>query len=96
MHYLCAAVSVEGFIQQPAVSYVARGYFFYVTGWIPARKDPHQVDEKLVARYHIEISRWARARRKLSGLANVQYSGTRTSSCGSPPTGNTGSSKRRG
>src|SRR5262249_27580539 len=66
-------VSVEGFIQQLAVAYVARGYFFYVSGWIPARKDPHQIDEKLVERYHIEISQWARARRKRSGLANVQY-----------------------
>ena len=73
MHYLCEAVSVEGFIQQLAVGYVARGYFFYVTGRVPARKDPRAVDEKLVARYHIDISQWARARRKRAGHANVQY-----------------------
>jgi hypothetical protein len=73
MRYRCEAVSVEGFIQQLAVAYVARGYFFYVTGRIPSRKDPHRVDEKLVERYHVELSRWARARRKRSGQANVQY-----------------------
>jgi hypothetical protein len=73
MTYRCEAVSVEGFIQQLAVGYVARGYFFYVSGRIPARKDPHRVDEKLVARYHIELSKWARARRKRSGVASVQY-----------------------
>ena len=73
MHYRCETVSVEGFIQQLAVGYVARGYFFYVTGRIPARKDAHLIDEKLVGRYQIERSQWARARRKRSGLANVQY-----------------------
>src|SRR5947209_15578562 len=73
MHYRCEAVSVEGFIQQLAVAYVARGYFFYVTGHIPERKDPHEVDEKLVGRYHIELSKWARARRKQAGQANIQY-----------------------
>jgi hypothetical protein len=73
MRYRCEAVSVEGFIQQLAVAYVARGYFFYVTGHIPNGKDPHRVDEKLVTRYHIDLSQWARARRKRSGLANVQY-----------------------
>lgn len=64
---------MEGFIQQLAVGYVARGYFFYVTGRVPARKNPHRVDEKLIARYHIDLSKWARARRKRSGVACVQY-----------------------
>ena len=35
MRYRCEVVSVEGFIQQLAVAYVSRGYFFYVTGRIP-------------------------------------------------------------
>src|SRR4051812_20068756 len=73
MHYRCEAVTVEGFIQQLAVAYVARGYFFYVTGHIPERKAANRVDEKLVERYHIDLSRWARARRKRAGRANVQY-----------------------
>ena len=39
-------VSVEGFIQQLAVSYVTHGYWFYVTGEIPPHKDPLAVDQK--------------------------------------------------
>ncbi|MFO0850765.1 MAG: hypothetical protein U0871_19745 [Gemmataceae bacterium] len=73
MKYRCEAVSVEGFVQQLAVAYVSRGYLFYVTGEIPASKDPERVDEKLVERYEIGISQWARARRKQAGRANVQY-----------------------
>jgi hypothetical protein len=73
MRYRCEAVTVEGFIQQLAVAYVARGYVFYVAGEIPASKDARRVDEKLVGRYGIDISQWARARRKRAGLANVQY-----------------------
>jgi hypothetical protein len=72
MHYRCEAVTVEGFIQQLAVAYVTRGYY-YVTGHIPERKDPVRIDEKLVERYHIDLSQWARARRKRAGRANVQY-----------------------
>ena len=73
MRYRCEAVSVEGFIQQLAVAYVARGYLFYVTGRIPAGKDFCRVDEKLVERYQIDLSKWARARRKQLGQASMQY-----------------------
>jgi hypothetical protein len=73
MRYRCEAVSVEGFIQQLAVAYVARGYFFYAAGWIPETKDPHRVDAKLVERYGIDLTRWSRARRKQLGQASVQY-----------------------
>jgi len=71
--YRCEAASVEGFIQQLAVSYVARGYWFYMTGRIPPHKDPGRVDRKLVERYALDLSKYARARRKRAGLANVQY-----------------------
>lgn len=73
MRYRCEAVSVEGFIQQLAVAYVARGYFFYVPGRIPEGKDRQRVDEKLVERYQIDLSKWTRARRKQLGQASVQY-----------------------
>ena len=36
----CEAQSLSGFIQQLAVSYVAKGYWFYVTGQVPDHKDP--------------------------------------------------------
>ncbi len=67
------ATTIEGFIQQLAVSYIGNGYFFYVTGRIPDRKDPRAVDRKFIAQYELMASKWARARRKRAGLANVQY-----------------------
>jgi hypothetical protein len=71
--YRFDATSPEGFVQQLAVSYLGNGYWFYVTGEIPEGKDPAKVDEKLVARYQIDLSKWARARRKQAGFANLQY-----------------------
>jgi hypothetical protein len=69
----CVAASLAGFIQELAVSCVAHGYFFYVTGEIPPDKDPVCTDEKIITRYGIGISRWARCRRKRAGLANVRF-----------------------
>lgn len=71
--YRCEVPTLGGFVQQVAVSYLAHGYFFYVAGIIPEGKDPRRVDEKLVQRYRLDISKWARARRKRAGLANVAY-----------------------
>lgn len=71
--YQFEATSVEGFVQQLAVSYLGHGYWFYVMGEVPEGKDVCRVDEKLVARYRIDLSKWARARRKRAGFANLQY-----------------------
>jgi hypothetical protein len=71
--YPCEALSLPGFVQQLAVSYVANGYYFYVLGRVPDGKDPSAVDAKLIARYDIDCSKWARARRKQAGRANLQY-----------------------
>jgi hypothetical protein len=71
--YRCVATTPAGFVQQLAVSYITHGYWFYVTGQIPSRKDPVATDRKLIEHYGIAISKWARARRKRSGLANVHY-----------------------
>lgn len=73
MHYRCEATSISGFIQQLAVSYVGRGYVFYVMGKIPGGKDPHHTDEKLIAKYRVTMSKAARSRRKALGFANTQY-----------------------
>jgi hypothetical protein len=73
MEYRCVATSVEGFVQQLAVAYITHGYWLYVIGQIPERKDPARVDAKLIDRYGIAISKWARHRRKKQGLANVHY-----------------------
>lgn len=73
MPYNCEAHSLAGFVQQLAVAYVAKGYRFYVTGHVPERKEAVDVDRKLVERYGIELSQWARSRRKRAGQAAVQY-----------------------
>lgn len=64
---------MEGFVQQVAVGYLARGYWFYVVGRIPESKSPAAVDAKLLARYGVALSRKERARRKGAGFANLQY-----------------------
>lgn len=73
MQYRAVATSVEGFVQQIACCYLRHGYWFYVTGRIPAGKDPHVVDAKLLAKYDIAVSESTRARRKQAGRANLQY-----------------------
>ena len=73
MEYRCEATSVAGFVQQLAVAYVGHGYFFYVTGAIPERKDPRGVDSRIIEKYGIAIGKSARARRKAAGFANLQY-----------------------
>ncbi len=71
--YRCEATSLEGFIQQIAVAYITHGYYFYVSGFVPEGKEPMAVDAKLIERYGIGISKWARARRKEQGIASLQY-----------------------
>jgi hypothetical protein len=80
--YRYEATTIEGFVQQLAVQYVARGYWFYVSGIVPEGKDSRAVAEKLIAKYNIGVSKFVRARRKLNGAANLQlilYGGS--SSC---------------
>lgn len=73
MEYRCVATSATGFVQQLASCYLPHGYWFYVSGLVPPGKDPARVDEKLIAKYGIGISRTSRARRKEVGIANVHY-----------------------
>ena len=70
-HYL--PTSVPGFVQQLAVAYIARGYFFYTAGHVPPGKPPEYVDRKLLALYSVPMSRWQRARRRIMGRASIQY-----------------------
>jgi hypothetical protein len=71
--YRCEATSVEGFVQQLAVSYVGRGYLFYVAGSVPEHKEPREVDRKIIQKYEIDSSKWTRFRRRRLGFASVQY-----------------------
>lgn len=87
--YRCEATSVAGFVQQLATGYIGHGYRYYAVRRIPEGKDPRKVDEKLIDLYELGISKWARARRKRAGLANVQYLryGSFAVLIASPPTG---------
>jgi hypothetical protein len=73
MRYRCDVPTIEGFVQQLAVSYVAHGYWFYVTGLVPDGTDPAYIDDLLISKYQIDVSKFVRARRKAAGLANIQY-----------------------
>lgn len=73
MNYRYLTPSVGGFIQQLAVCYLRRGYWFYVMGVIPPDKDPALVDRKLLEKYRIGLSKHQRYRRKQAGQANLQY-----------------------
>lgn len=72
MRYRCEATSVAGFVQQ-LVNYVTNGYVYFVTGTIPKRCEPGELDRKMVEKYDLDIREWTRARRKKAGRANVQY-----------------------
>jgi hypothetical protein len=73
MQYRSEVVSVTGFVQQIACSFLRHGYWWYVTGRIPAGKDAKVIDRKLVEKYGIGVSEWTRTRRKQLGQANLQY-----------------------
>ena len=38
--YACETTSPEGFLQMLVCNYLTHGYYFYVSGWVPAGKDP--------------------------------------------------------
>lgn len=71
--YRYEATTLEGFVQQLAVCYLKNRYWFYVLGEIPAWKDPGPIDDKILARYAVDQSKWAKARAWKRGIAKVQY-----------------------
>ena len=73
MNYPYLTHSISGFIQQTAVCYVQRGYWFYLIGHIPKDKNPLEVDQKLLEKYQIGLSKFQRCHRKKQGIASVQY-----------------------
>jgi len=64
---------LEGFVQQIACCYLRHGYWWYVTGHVPQRKNPRVIDRKLIEKYGIGVSESTRARRKQLGKSNLQY-----------------------
>jgi hypothetical protein len=73
MEYRYEATTIAGFVQMLASNYLPHGYWFYVTGRVPAGKLAESIDQKILSKYGIELSRQQRARRKLQGLANLHY-----------------------
>lgn len=71
--YRYLATSVEGFVQQLAVSYLKNHYWLYVRGEVPEGKNLERVDEKFLAKYPLAVSKWSRARAKKRGDAKLQY-----------------------
>lgn len=65
--------SVEALVQQVACAYMRHGYLWYVTGFIPAGKDPSRTDAKLIGRYNIGVSRRRMARLKAIGESVQHY-----------------------
>lgn len=73
MRYRYEVASPEAVVQLIAASYLRHGYYWYVTGRIPEGKDPRTIDQKLIAKYGIDVTEWERASRKKRGIANAQY-----------------------
>ena len=73
MDYRGAATSVAGFVQQLVSCYLPHGYWLDVSGIVPRNKNPVAIDQKLMSKYGIGVSRTSRARRKAVGIANVHY-----------------------
>ena len=73
VEYRYVATSLEGFVQQLAVAYISHGYYFYVTGFVPEGRTPEEVDQRLLDKYGVRLSKSARYRRKALGQASIQY-----------------------
>ena len=64
MQYRYVATTKEGFVQQLATCYLRHGYYFFVQGKIPPRRDPKEIDAKLLEKYDIRLNTAQRYYRK--------------------------------
>ena len=71
--YRCEAASVDGLVQQVAVSYLRHGYFYYVADVLKPHVDPYRIDELILSKYNIRKCWRYRAEQKARGWANLQY-----------------------
>ena len=70
--YRYEVTSIEGMVSQVTL-HLRNGYRRFVVGKVPERRTPEEVDAKLLDKYDICISKWARYRRKQLGKANIHY-----------------------
>jgi len=73
MDYRYETTTVSGFVQQLAMCYLEHGYWFYVQGTIPESKDLAKVDEKLLNKYQVSVSKFQRCRLKQKNVSGIQY-----------------------
>ena len=69
--YRCEARSVEAFLAQ-LIRYVSTGHYFYFSGELKPKKNPHQLDAKIVAAFGLNAPKWRRWRRP-SGTPSIHY-----------------------
>jgi hypothetical protein len=73
MEYKYEVTSLVGYLQRVATHLLPKGYYFFVQGTVPDRKDPAALDQKFLTKYDVAKSEGARRWRKSQGLGNVQY-----------------------
>ena len=73
MEYRYIATSEKGFVRQLACNYLAHGYWYYVTGRVKPGRVPEKVDQAILDKYGVRMSRNQRWKRKRRGLGNVHY-----------------------
>lgn len=73
MRYRCEVETITGIVQLIAANFLRHGFYWYVTGRVPPGKDWAKIDQKLVAKYGVDVSEWERSQRKKRGLANAHY-----------------------
>lgn len=74
MDTIYETIDWQGFVQQ-IVHFVSHGYFYYHVVTLPETKRHkwNSIDQKLVEKYNINRSRFARSRAKAKGKANFVY-----------------------
>jgi len=72
VNYLCKSWQ---FLLQQLVYQISKGYCYYYVGTIPMGKASKckQIDEKIISKYNIDLSKFQRYRRKEKELANFYY-----------------------
>ncbi len=71
--YPCVAASPQAFIDQLAYAYIVYGYRFYVTGVVPGRLTPTELDVRLIEKFDLDISRNQRSNQRAAGDGSIHY-----------------------
>ncbi len=73
--YPCVATSPAAFVRQLAASYLPHGYRLYVCGHVPDRLAgcPWELDQRMIEKYEINLSKATRSKRRREGVASVRY-----------------------